>query len=55
MSTETMSGLRKAAVLLVQLGAEASAAVLSELHESEVEELSAEMLRLGSVDTDTAE
>jgi flagellar motor switch protein FliG len=52
---EEMSGLRKAAVLLVQLGKERSAAVLSQLRESEVEELSAEIVRLGRVDADDAD
>src|SRR5437763_16843842 len=48
--TETeMSGLRKAAVLLVQLGKEESAKLLAQLPEAEVEELSTEIARLGLV------
>jgi flagellar motor switch protein FliG len=49
-----MSGLRKAAVLLVQLGKEESAKVLSQLPEAEVEELSTEIARLGLVDPGAA-
>jgi flagellar motor switch protein FliG len=55
MSTETVSGLRKAAVLLVQLGKERSALVLSQLRDAEVEELSAEIARLESVDGQLAD
>lgn len=53
--TETLTGLRKAAVLLLQLGKEGSARVLSQLTEAEVEELSAEIARIGSVDGTTAD
>jgi flagellar motor switch protein FliG len=55
--TETalaMNGLRKAAVLLVQMGREKAAKVLAEMRESEVEELMAEIARLGTVDTNAA-
>ncbi|MBI1758585.1 MAG: flagellar motor switch protein FliG [Actinobacteria bacterium] len=45
-----MSGLRKAAVLLVQMGKDDSAKVLAQLKESEVEELSAEIMQLGMID-----
>ncbi|GGS86557.1 flagellar motor switch protein FliG [Planobispora rosea] len=48
--TETMSGLRKAAILLVQMGKDDSAKVLGQLREPEVEELTAEIVRLGTVD-----
>jgi len=44
-----MSGLRKAAVLLVQLGRVESAKLLAQLPEAEVEELSTEIARLGLV------
>ena len=47
-----MSGLRKAAVLLVKLSKEDSARVLSQLRETEVEELSTEIARLGLVDAE---
>jgi flagellar motor switch protein FliG len=49
-----LNGLRKAAVLLVQLGREQSGRVLAQLHESEVEELSAEIARLGAVESTVA-
>ncbi len=47
-----MTGLRKAAVLLVQMGKENSIKVLSHLRENEVEEISAEIVRLGTVERD---
>lgn len=50
-----ISGLRKAAVLLVQLGKERSAAVLSNLREGEVEEITAEIARLESIDASVAQ
>ena len=43
---DEMSGLRKAAVLLVQIGKERSAQVLKSLRESEIEVLTAEIARL---------
>jgi flagellar motor switch protein FliG len=49
-----MTGLRKAAVLLVQMGHEASAKVLAQMRENEVEELTAEIVRLHSVGVDQA-
>jgi flagellar motor switch protein FliG len=50
-----LSGIRKAAVLLVQLGTADAAKVMSHLKESEVEELTAEIVRLGSVESAIAE
>jgi flagellar motor switch protein FliG len=50
-----VSGLRKAAVLMVQLGSERSAIVLSAMREGEIEEITAEIARLDSIDTATAE
>jgi flagellar motor switch protein FliG len=47
---EEMTGLRKAAVLLTQLGKEHAAKLLSTMSEVEVEELTAEVVRLGNVD-----
>ncbi len=47
--TGELTGLRKAAVLLLQMGKEESVRVLSLLRETEVEELSAEIARLGTV------
>jgi flagellar motor switch protein FliG len=55
MSIDKMTGLRKAAVLLVQLGKERSAQVLAQLRENEVEELSSEIVRLGTVDIKTSD
>ncbi|MBW3083935.1 Flagellar motor switch protein FliG [Austwickia sp. TVS 96-490-7B] len=48
-----MTGLRKAAILLVQLGTEHSAKILKTLRPAEVEALTAEIARLDSVDVDT--
>src|SRR6266540_6665966 len=45
-----MNGLRKAAVLLVQMGRDVSAKVLAQMREAEVEEVMAEIARLGTVD-----
>ena len=46
---ESMSGLRKAAILLVSLGADASAQIFKELDEAEIEVLTAEISRLRDV------
>jgi flagellar motor switch protein FliG len=53
-TVQEMTGLRKAAVLLVQLGKEHSAQVLKSLREPEVEVLTAEIARLEEVDADVA-
>jgi flagellar motor switch protein FliG len=50
MNGEKLSGLRKAAVLLVQMGRDQSARVLAQMRDAEVEELSSEIIRLGRVD-----
>ena len=42
-------GLRKAAIVLIQLGPERAAAVLNKLSEAEVEAVSAEIARLDSI------
>jgi flagellar motor switch protein FliG len=47
---EEMTGLRKAAVLLLQLGKENAAKVLGQMREAEVEALTAEIVRLDFVD-----
>ena len=47
--TMNESGVRKAAVLLVQLGSEGASKVLAHLPETEVEAISAEILRLDSL------
>ncbi len=50
LSTTSMTGLRKAAILLVRMGKEYSSRVLASLSEAEVEELSAEIARLGKLE-----
>lgn len=55
MTTQTMSGLRKAAVLLLQLGKDNAAKVLQQMRESEVEALTAEIVRLEFVDGEIVE
>ncbi|GAA2356654.1 flagellar motor switch protein FliG [Dactylosporangium salmoneum] len=54
MNTGEMTGLRKAAILLVQMGKEDAAKIMAHLRESEVEELTAEIVRLGQVEADIA-
>jgi flagellar motor switch protein FliG len=54
LSTASMTGLRKAAILLVRMGKEYSTRVLANLSEAEVEELSAEIARLGKLEPDVA-
>src|SRR4051794_25893840 len=51
---EPMTGLRKAAIFLVQLGQDKAAKVLSLLPESMVEELTGEIVRLRDVSQDDA-
>ncbi len=48
-----MSGLEKASVLLITLGAEISSAVLQQLTPDEIERLAAEILRLKKIDPKT--
>jgi flagellar motor switch protein FliG len=48
-------GLRKAAILLIQMGKDQAARVLSQLKESEVEEITSEIVRLGTVDAEVAD
>ncbi|MCA2213714.1 flagellar motor switch protein FliG [Jidongwangia harbinensis] len=52
LTTTSMTGLRKAAILLVRMGKEHSTRVLATLSEAEVEELSAEIARLGKLEPD---
>ncbi len=49
MPTAEMTGLRKTAILLVAMGREGAAKVLSQMRESEVEEITAEIVRLRDV------
>jgi flagellar motor switch protein FliG len=53
-TTGTMSGLRKAAVMVLQMTKEDSAKILGQLRENEVEELMAEIARITSVDAGAA-
>jgi flagellar motor switch protein FliG len=50
LTTTSMTGLRKAAILLVRMGKEYSTKVLGGMSDAEVEELSAEIARLGKLD-----
>lgn len=50
----SLTGLRKAAILLVQLGREQASAVMAKLPEQMVEDLTAEIVRLRDVSTDDA-
>ncbi|MGN6685955.1 MAG: flagellar motor switch protein FliG [Actinomycetales bacterium] len=53
--TDAVPGLRKAAILLVQMGKEASAKILGQMRESEVEEITAEIVRLRNLDPTIAD
>jgi flagellar motor switch protein FliG len=52
---EAIAGLRKAAILLVTLGEEASAELLRQLEDQEVQDLGREVARLSSVSAEQAE
>src|SRR3954454_20908828 len=52
---EELTGLRKTAILLVQMGKDASAKILSQLRDNEIEELTAEIARLGQIETGLAD
>jgi flagellar motor switch protein FliG len=54
LSTTAMTGLRKAAILMVRMGKEYSARVMAGLSETEVEEISAEIARLGKLEPQVA-
>jgi flagellar motor switch protein FliG len=45
-----MTGVRKAAIMLVQMGKEQSAKIMSAMRPHEVEEVTAEIMRLGMID-----
>ncbi len=55
MSTGLLTGTQKAALILIQLGREQAAKVLSQLDDAEIEELTTEIARLERVDTATAD
>jgi len=50
MAAETLNGTQKAAMLLLQLGRERAAKVMAQLDVAEIEELTAEIMRLERVD-----
>jgi flagellar motor switch protein FliG len=50
-----MAGARKAAILMVLLGDEASAGVFRFMQEDEIQEISREISRLGEIDSDVAD
>src|SRR5690349_16031347 len=52
---ERITGLRKAAILLVMIGDEASSGILRELEEDEVQELSREIARVSTLTSEEAE
>ena len=53
--TEQLSGLRKAAILMVMVGDEASSSIMRELDEEEVQEISKEIARVQSLTPEEAE
>src|SRR6185437_157660 len=53
--TENLSGIRKAAMLIVVLGEQSSADILKELEEEEVQLVSREVARLTSITPEQAE
>lgn len=52
---ERISGLRKAAILMVMIGDEASSTILRELEEDEVQEISREIARVSTLTSEEAE
>jgi len=52
---DNITGIRKAAILMVLLGDEASAGVFRYLQEDEVQEISREISRLGRIDSEVAD
>ena len=54
-STAMLSGVQKAALMLIQLGREQAARVMAQLDESEIEELTTEIARLERVDPKMAD
>ncbi|GGK82939.1 flagellar motor switch protein FliG [Mangrovihabitans endophyticus] len=52
LATASMTGVRKAAILLVRMGKEHAGRIMAGMSEAEVEELSAEIARLGNLESD---
>jgi flagellar motor switch protein FliG len=48
--TTDMSGVRKTAIMLVQLGKDQAAKIMAQMRETEVEEITAEIMRLGVIE-----
>ena len=54
-TAELLTGIRKAAMLLILLGDKSSAEIVKQLSEDEVQQVSREIARLDSISSDTAE
>ena len=54
-ASESLSGIRKAAMLLILLGDKASAEIIKQLSEDEVQTVSREIARLDSISSENAE
>src|SRR5271163_5171990 len=52
---EALPGVRKVAILMVMIGDEASSTILRQLDEEEVQEISREIARVGSLTAEEAE
>jgi flagellar motor switch protein FliG len=52
-SVNRLSGMQKAAIVLITVGSDASAKLYQELEQDEIEDLTREMLKLRNVDSDT--
>jgi len=55
LATLSLTGTQKAALVLIQLGRERAARVLGQFEDSEIEELTAEILRMDRIDRATAD
>jgi flagellar motor switch protein FliG len=55
LETMEMPGVRKAAIMLVQMGREQSAKIMAQMRPTEVEEITVEIMRLGMIDGETAD
>jgi flagellar motor switch protein FliG len=55
MTTAALTGPQKAAIMLVQMGKERSVKVLAQMDEHEIEELTSEIVKLGSLPSETAD
>src|SRR5579872_1136657 len=55
MNTDEFSGARKAAILMVSIGDEASSAILRELDEEEIQAISQQIARITSINSSETE